>query len=187
MKKHLVVLRVLFPALLALLFITSCASVPPKGMSPVDLVASVDINRYLGRWYEIARFQHSFEKDILGATAEYSLREDGRVRVVNSGFKKSLDGKYTEVKAVAWVPDPGVPAALKVRFFNLFTSDYLIIGLDNENYQWAIVGNNSRNFLWLLAREPEIEEELFQHMVSIARSQGFDVSGLYRVPQKRRN
>ena len=167
-------------------FFFGCTSAPPKGMEELDLVDTVDVERYLGRWYEIARFQHRFEKNIVGATAEYSLMEDGKIRVVNSGFKGSLDGKYTQVKAVAWVPDPERPGALKVRFFNLFTSDYLIFGLDGENYEWALVGNNSRDFLWFLAREHEISDELLDKMKGIARSQGYDLSGLYLVPQKPR-
>ncbi len=171
----------LFAALFA-----GCAGGPPEGLGPLDLVDEVDVERYLGRWYEIARFQHRFEKNIVGAAADYSLREDGKIRVVNSGFKGSLDGKYTQVKAVAWVPDSDRPGALKVRFFNLFTSDYMIFGLDGENYEWALVGNNSRDFLWFLAREHTISEELLDKMKGIARSQGYDLSGLYLVPQKPR-
>jgi apolipoprotein D and lipocalin family protein len=158
-----------------------------KELGPVELVDTVDVERYLGRWYEIARFQSGFEKDIVGAAAEYSRMKNGKIRVVNSGFKNSLDGKYTQVKAVAWVPDPAVPAALKVRFFGLFAADYLIIGLDRENYEWAIVGNNSRNFLWFLSRTHEIDEALYKKMEDIARGQGFDVEALYRVPQKPRD
>jgi apolipoprotein D and lipocalin family protein len=170
---------------LSVLMLVSCASVP-GGLGPLQTVAPVDVERYLGRWYEIARFQHSFEKSIVGATAEYSLMEDGRIRVVNSGFKKTLEGRYTEVKAVAWVPDPSRPGALKVRFFGLFTSDYLIFGLDQEGYTWALVGSNSRDSLWFLARTPEISDELFERMKGLARAQGYDLSGLYEVPQKPR-
>jgi apolipoprotein D and lipocalin family protein len=173
-----------FSSLSALLLI-GCASMP-EGLGPLDTVASVDVQRYLGRWYEIARFQHRFEKSIVGATAEYSLREDGRIQVLNSGFKKDLDGAYSQVKAVAWVPDKARPGALRVRFFGLFTSDYLIFGLDAENYSWALVGSNTRDFLWFLARTPEISEELFSRMKEIARGQGYDLSGLYKVPQKAR-
>jgi lipocalin len=149
-------------------------------------VPEVDVSRYLGRWYEIARFQHRFEKSIVGATAEYSLREDGRIQVLNSGFKKTLDGPYTQVKAVAWVPDEARPGALKVRFFRLLTSDYLIFGLDQQDYAWALVGSDTRKFLWFLARTPEVNEELFSRMKDIARGQGYDLAGLYRVPQKPR-
>ncbi len=187
-RKHKVaeVLKAFCVASVAMFLLGSCASTPPKGMEPVDLVDSVDLERYLGRWYEIARYQSGFEKNIYGATAEYSLREDGKIQVVNSGFKNSLDGPYTEVRAVAWVPDPDVSAALKVRFFGLFASDYMIIGLDEEEYRWAVVANNSRDFLWFLAREHEIDERLYSHMEDIARSQGFDIDALFEVPQKPR-
>jgi apolipoprotein D and lipocalin family protein len=169
---------------LSLLFLGGASSA--EGLGPLETVAAVDVQKYLGRWYEIARFQHRFEKTIVGATAEYSLRGDGRIQVVNSGFKKDLNGPYSEVKAVAWVPDAARPGALKVRFFGLFTSDYLIFGLDAENYSWALVGSNTRKYLWLLARTPEISEELFAKMKDIAEGQGYDLSGLYKVPQKAR-
>jgi apolipoprotein D and lipocalin family protein len=171
---------------MALLFgLAGCASVP-GGVQPLDTVGSVDVQKYLGRWYEIARFQHGFEKSIVGATAEYSLRPDGRIQVVNSGFKKALDGRYTQVKAVAWVPDASKPGALKVKFFNLFTSDYLIFGLDQEGYSWALVGNDERKFVWFLSRTPTVSPELLAKMKAIAVSQGYDLSGLYLVPQKAR-
>ena len=153
---------------------------------PLALVPFLDPQRYLGRWYEIARYQHGFEKTLVGATAEYGLREDGKISVLNSGFKKTLDGKYTDVKAVAWIPDPAVPGALKVTFFGLFASDYLVFGLDQENYQWALVGENNRKYLWFLSRTPEVDPALFEQMKAIASSQGYDLSKLYIVPQKAR-
>jgi len=162
-----------------------CSSLPP-GMGPLTLVPAVDVSRYLGRWYEVARFQHGFEKTVVGATAEYSLRGDGTIQVVNSGFQKDLDGKYTEVKAVAWVPDANRSSALKVKFFGLFTSDYLIFGLDQEGYSWALVGSDSRDYLWFLSRTPEISADLLAMMKSIAIGQGYDLKGLSMVPQKQR-
>jgi len=180
MRKHVLIISV------AAIIITGCASGPPEGVPPLDLVDEVDVNRYLGRWYEIARFPHGFEKNIVGATAEYSLRDDGKIQVINSGFKKTLDGPYTQVKAVAWVPNPERPGALKVRFFRLFTADYLIFGLDTDNYQWALVGNQSREFLWLLARTPSIDNELYNKMVQLADNQGFETEKLVKVPQKPR-
>jgi len=153
---------------------------------PLDTVDSLDLQRYLGQWYEIARYQKGFEKNIYGTTAEYSLREDGRIKVVNSGFKNSLDGPYTSVEAVAWRPDDQVPGALKVRFFKLFTSDYLVFGLDEENYQWALVGNNERDSLWFLSRTHEISDETMTEMENIAAAQGYDLSELFIVPQKPR-
>ena len=155
-------------------------------LKPLTLVDSLDKQRYLGRWYEVARFQHSFEKSLVGVTAEYSVRSDGRIRVVNSGFRDELNGPYREAIGVAWIPDPRRPAALKVRFFWPFSGNYLVFGLDEQDYSWALVGDNSRRYLWFLARTPGISRELLEKMKQIARDQGYDLSGLYEVPQKAR-
>jgi len=176
--------RNIISVFVAALIFASTAYAAPK--DPLDLVSSLDLERYLGRWYEIARYQHSFEKDLVGATAEYSLRSDGRVDVVNSGFKKTLDGTLSSVKALAWRPDEAKPGALKVRFFGLFTSDYLVFGLDEKDYSWALVGNDSRKFLWFLSRTPTVSDELWGKMRAIAEAQGYDLSKLYEVPQKAR-
>jgi apolipoprotein D and lipocalin family protein len=178
-------MKALLGASVAVLALLGCAGIP-RGLGPLRLVETVDTGRYLGRWYEIARFQHSFEKSIVGATAEYSLQADGRIQVVNSGFRNDLEGPATRVKGVAWVPDPRRPAALKVQFFWPFAGDYLIFGLDEENYSWALVGADSREYLWFLARTPEISDDLYEKMLQIARDQGYDVSKLYKVPQKLR-
>lgn len=177
-------LRILPLLLLSIISLTGCAT-RVFADDPLDTVESLDLERYLGQWYEIARYQKGFEKNIVGATAEYSLRKDGRVQVVNSGFKKTLDGSYTSVKAVAWRPDEAKPGALKVKFFGLFTSDYLVFGLD-EAYQWALVGNNERDSLWFLSRTHEVSEETMEEMKTIAAREGYDLSQLYIVPQKLR-
>lgn len=178
-------IKTLSSSLALVLFFVGCAGTP-DALEPLDLVPTVDTARYLGRWYEIARYQHGFERGIVGATAMYSLRDDGRIQVVNSGFKNTLEGRYTEVKAVAWVPDPARPAALKVKFFGLFTSDYLVFGLDQENYTWALVGADDRGFLWFLSRTPTVPEQTFATMKRIAQEQGYDLDDLYLVPQKER-
>lgn len=162
-----------------------CSSIP-RGLGPLAVVDTVDAKRYVGRWYEIARFQHGFESDVVGATAEYSLNPDGTIAVVNSGFKKTLDGPYTEVKAVARIPDPTKPSRLKVKFFGLFESDYLIFGLDQSDYSWALVGEDSRDYIWFLARTPTVDESLFEQMKAIALAQGYQLDKLYKVPQKER-
>ena len=95
---------------------------------PLETVESLDLEKYLGRWYEIARFDSSFERDIYGATAEYSLRADGKIDVLNSGFKGSLEGPYTSVNAIAWRPENTEPGKLKVKFFKLFSADYMVFG-----------------------------------------------------------
>jgi lipocalin len=118
------------------------------------LVPQLDPVLYAGKWYEIARYQQGFEKGLVGVKAEYTIRPDGKIDVVNSGLKKDLDGKLSSVKAVAWRPDSSRQGALKVRFFGLFAADYLVFGLDDKEYQWALVGNDSRKFLWFLSRSP---------------------------------
>jgi len=175
----------LFAPVLAATALLGCTSTP-RGMAPLALVDRLDLQRYLGRWYEIARFTKGFERDIVGATAEYTLRPDGKVQVLNSGFRGSVDGPYTQAKGTAWVPDPRRPAALKVSFFWPFAADYLVFGLDEENYSWALVGSNSRDYLWFLARTPEISDELYQRMRQLAQDQGYDLSRLEKVPQKPR-
>jgi apolipoprotein D and lipocalin family protein len=162
-----------------------CASIP-AGLGPLKVVDTVNATRYLGRWYEVARFPHPFERTIVGATAEYSLRADGKIAVLNSGFDGSLTGPYTEVTAVARIPDPTAPARLKVTFFGLFDADYLIFGLDNENYSWALVGSDTRDFLWFLSRTPTVDDSLFARMKEIALSQGYKLEKLEKVPQKAR-
>jgi apolipoprotein D and lipocalin family protein len=176
---------ILVPPLLAALALFGCAGTP-RGLGPLRLVDALDVQRYLGRWYEIARFTKSFERDLVGTTAEYGLRPDRRIQVVNSGFRGTLDGPYTEARGTAWAPDPRRPAALKVSFFWPFAGDYLVFGLDQEGYSWALVGSDSRDYLWFLARTPEISDELFQKMRQLAEDQGYNLKDLYKVPQKPR-
>jgi apolipoprotein D and lipocalin family protein len=173
-------------ALAAALAASAFAPLFAEPQAPLELVPRLDPSSYAGKWYEIARFQQGFEKDLVAVKAEYRVRPDGRIDVVNSGLKKSLDGKLSSIKALAWRPDPSKPGALKVRFFGLFASDYLVFGLDDKDYQWAIVGNDSRKFLWFLSRSPSAPPEVFEMMKGIAEGQGYDMSKLYIVPQKER-
>ena len=177
--------RLGFLAVAVAAILAGCASTP-RGLSPLAVVDKLEVQRYMGRWYEVARFQHGFERGIVGATAEYSLNPNGTVTVVNSGFKNSLEGKYTEVRGVARIPDTAKPSRLKVKFFGLFEADYLVFGLDDSEYGWALVGSDSRSFLWFLSRTPEIDEALYDRMKSIAEAQGYKLESLYKVPQKSR-
>jgi lipocalin len=161
----------------------SCATAETKD-SPLETVPSLDIPSYMGRWYEIARYPHGFEKNLVGAVADYTLRSDGKVSVVNSAFKKTLDGKYTQVKAVARRIDDSFPGRLKVKFFGLFNSDYLVFALDREAYQWALVGDDSRKYLWILSRTAEISPQLLEQLKALATEAGYDMTKLYYVPQK---
>jgi lipocalin len=142
-----------------------------------------DLERYLGTWYEIARFPHSFEKDLVGVTATYSLRKDGKIDVLNQGFLHTLDGKLKKAKGKAKIPDPDEPRRLKVSFFLFFFSDYLVLELDEKNYQWALIGSSSPDYLWVLSRKPVLQGDVYEMLLNKAVNRGYDLSNLQKVPQ----
>jgi apolipoprotein D and lipocalin family protein len=161
-----------------LIIFTSCSS----QMKTLKTVPEVDLNRYTGKWYEIARLPNSFEKGLVCCTAEYGLRADGKISVTNSGVKEDSD-KVSSVTGKAWVPDPAEPGRLKVQFFWPFAGGYYIFHLDQENYQYALVGTPSRKYLWILAREPKIDDSLYLELMGIAVKNGFTVEELLKVRQ----
>lgn len=147
---------------------------------PVQSVAKVDLNRYLGKWYEIASFPMFFQRQCTGdTTAEYSLRPDGEVKVVN---RCRTEKGFDEAVGRAWtVPGTG-DAQLKVSFFWPFRADYWIIGLDDE-YRWAVVANPNRKYLWILSRTPQLPKEQLDTALRIAVRQGFDLTELKYTDQ----
>ncbi|MGC8865801.1 MAG: lipocalin family protein [Bacteroidales bacterium] len=151
-------------------------------MTEKTVIQNFDIKRYLGTWYEIARYDHRFEKGLVGVTATYSLKEDGTLKVVNSGYKNSLNGKRSEVVGKAKIPDPTVPARLKVSFFWFFYGDYFVLELDNE-YQWAAVGSKSDKYLWILSRIPQMQDSVYDNLLKRLQRRGYDTSRLIKVPQ----
>lgn len=156
-----------------------------KQMVKIDTttVKYVDINRYLGKWYEIARFPHSFEKDLVGVTATYSMREDGKINVLNQGFKKALNGPLKQAGGKAKIPDSNEPGRLKVSFFLCFYADYFILELDEEDYQYALIGSSSDKYLWILCRQPVMPSETYEMLVSRAKERGYDTGRLIVVEQ----
>jgi apolipoprotein D and lipocalin family protein len=148
----------------------------------IPAVCDLDLNRYLGTWYEIARMPQGFEEGLDNVTATYSLLEGGRIQVLNSGTK---DGSRREAKAVAWVPDPGCTGELLVSFFRPFRSRYRVILLDKENYSYAVVAGGKLSYLWILSRKPVISDELFGELMSFVSSKGFDTARIIRVPQEK--
>lgn len=141
-------------------------------------VRSMDLNRYLGTWYEIARFDHSFERGIDYAQAHYSLNTDGTVRVLNSGLK---DGKFKSSKGKAFAPDAVKnPALLRVSFFGPFYSDYRVMML-TPDYKYALVGSGSDKYLWILSRTPRIPKDIMAAIIKEAKDRGYDTSKLIWV------
>jgi len=162
---------------LAMLTVLGCAGKPPEG---VDVVTGFELDRYLGTWYEIARLDHSFERGLSEVTAEYALRADGSVNVLNRGYDAAR-GQWRKTEGRAIFAGDSSVGSLLVSFFGPFYGGYHIIALDKEDYTWAMVAGPTRNFLWLLARSPELEEEVFEELVAQARELDFPVEELIVV------
>ncbi|MFZ2053622.1 MAG: lipocalin family protein [Candidatus Aminicenantales bacterium] len=149
---------------------------------PLQVVPRVDLNRYLGTWYEIATIPQRFQKDCVGVTATYTLRDDGKIEVLNKCRKKTLDGEIKTAKGKAWVVDKETNAKLKVQFFWPFRGDYWIIELDPD-YQYAVVGHPGRKYLWILSRTPQMDEALYQNLMQRIANKGYDLSLIKRTLQ----
>lgn len=160
----------------------AAGSSPSRSTRDIPLVENFQLERYLGTWYEIVRLPHGFEKNLEQVTATYSLKNDGKIRVLNRGFH-TRKGKWSEAEGRAWMPDVGEPARLKVSFFLFFAADYRVIALDETGYSWAMVTSGSRKYLWILSRSPRMEEALLSDLIRQAEGWGFPVEQLIRVPQ----
>lgn len=159
---------------LAMIFSTTYSQTKPS------VVREVDLKRYAGTWYEIARLPNTFEKGLRCITATYELREDGRITVINRGHKISDPSKISTARGVAWLPDKKVTSKLKVQFFWPFSGDYWIIDLDKD-YRYVLVGDPSFRYLWILARDKKIDEAIIKKLLDKAVENGFDVKPVIRV------
>jgi apolipoprotein D and lipocalin family protein len=152
-------------------------------MPELKTVEHVDVARYMGAWYEIAKFPQWFEKGLVGVTANYTLLPNGKVRVINSGYKKDFNGKLKTSKGKAWIVDKTTNAKLKVSFFWPFAGNYWILEL-GKDYDYAVVGDNSRNYIWILSRKPQMDETLYNDLLQRIQAKGFDISKLEKNPQQ---
>ena len=158
-----------------LLTLTACAAPGPR--PPAGL--TVTWSRYTGTWYELARFDHSFERDLVGVTATYRALPDDRIEVINAGHRTTLDGPRKEARASAVVTGP---ASLSVTFFWPFSGDYRVLALDPD-YRWAVVGSSSTDYLWFLHRAPQASPADWEAMNHAATAAGLDLTHLIRVAQ----
>jgi len=149
----------------------------PDGVKPVQ---DFEIERYLGTWYEIARLDHSFERGLSNVTAQYSLRDDGGVSVINRGFKTSAK-KWEEAKGKAYFVDDKTLGKLKVSFFGPFYGAYNVIALDEKAYQWSLVVGPDTGYMWILSRTPLLDKAIVDELVSVAKSHGFNTDDLIFV------
>lgn len=138
---------------------------------------AIDLNKFLGTWYEIARFDHSFERDMQKVTAEYILQPDGKIKVINSGYR---DGKFKETIGKAKTTDTS--GLLRVSFFLNFYSDYRVLMVDND-YQYILIGGSSPKYLWIMSRTPQISNEILQKLINAAKERGYDTDKLIFVEQ----
>ena len=138
---------------------------------------AINLNKYLGKWYEIARFDHSFERDMQKVTAEYKLLPDGQIQVINAGYR---DGKFKETIGKAKTTDTS--GLLRVSFFLNFYSDYRVLMIDKD-YQYVLIGGNSPKYLWILSRTPQLSENVLQNIINVAKEKGYDTSKLIFVEQ----
>lgn len=164
--------------LLSSLLLASCLG-RPDGVSPVE---QLDTQRYLGTWYEVARLDHSFERGLSNVTADYSMREDGGLRVINRGYSAE-EGDWQQAEGRAYTIEEDQPGHLKVSFFGPFFGSYVVFELDPD-YQYAFVAGNTTNYLWLLARTPSVSDALKTHFLQRAEILGFEVEDLIFVDQE---
>lgn len=162
--------------ILFLILLSGCTSLPED----IKPIIGFELDRYLGTWYEIARLDHSFERGLSKVTADYSMREDGGVRVINRGYNAEKN-KWNEAEGKAYFVDGPNIGKLKVSFFGPFYGGYNILALDKENYQYSLVAGPGLNYLWILARTPDLDQSIIIELVKKAKSLGFPVKDLMYV------
>lgn len=166
----------MIPIFLISLVVAGCLGMPET----VTPVKQFELNRYLGKWYEIARLDHSFERGLERVTAEYSLREDGGVAVVNRGYAPKGD-KWKVAEGKAYFVNDKNEGYLKVSFFGPFYGSYVIFELEKENYEYAFISGPDTSYLWLLSRTPKLPQDLIDKFIQRSKDLGFDVNNLIFV------
>jgi apolipoprotein D and lipocalin family protein len=176
-------MKLVSPLLLCLVA-TACSTSTTKRLQLPELrtVGSVDLSRYLGSWYEIANFPQSFQRGCTASTATYTPRADGEIDVLNRCRLNSLDGPEKAAHGRARVVDQATHAKLEVSFFRPFWGDYWIIDL-GANYEYAVVGHPSRDYLWILSRTPAMAPEIYDGVVGRLAAQGYETKRLVRTAQ----
>lgn len=170
----------------ALAALAACAPQPERRTSdtPLTTVAEVNLERYLGRWYEIARYDSRFERGCDGVTADYAMREDGLISVINTCYREGLDGPAETADGRARVVPGSSNAKLEVSFFGPFWGDYWVIELDEAEYQWAVVSEPRGRYLWILSRTPQMNPDVLDARLARLNAIGFDTGALVWPEQR---
>jgi apolipoprotein D and lipocalin family protein len=161
------------------LVLTACSGMPDN----ITPVKNFELDRYLGKWYEIARLDHSFERGLEKITAEYTLREDGGISVINRGYSPK-DDEWNVAEGKAYFVNGDDEGYLKVSFFGPFYGSYVIFELDEENYQYAFISGPNTSYLWLLSRTPTLPKEVINRFIQITKELGFSTSDLIIANQE---
>lgn len=169
---------------LAVLLLNGCAAINQQvNFPPMKVVEDVEIEKYMGKWFEIASIPMSFQQDCTGTSATYTLNPDKTVKVFNQCFENSLDGPERNIEGKAWVDDKQLNSKLKVQFFWPFSGDYWLIELDKD-YQYAVVGHPSRNYLWILSRKAKLDSDIYGQLLNNISSQGYDLNRVVKTLQR---
>ena len=161
---------------IGLVALTGCLGMPES----VRPVSGFELNNYLGKWYEVARLDHSFERGLTRVTAEYRMRDDGGVSVLNRGYAES-ENEWQEADGKAYFVESPTDGYLKVSFFGPFYGSYVVFELDRDNYSYAFVSGPNTDYLWLLSRTPSVEPEIIEKFIRMSAERGFDTSSLIYV------
>ncbi len=171
-----------FSLAILILFLSGCGNVRvPEGIEPVQ---AFEVQRYLGKWYEIARLDHSFERGMDRVTADYALRDDGGIDVINRGFDNE-DQEFSEAHGRAYFVASSQTGYLKVSFFRPFYGAYVIFALDEKDYSYALVSGPERKYLWILSRTPKLDARIQKSLIEKAKNAGFDTEKLIFVKHDR--
>ncbi|EPZ7321221.1 lipocalin family protein [Vibrio mimicus] len=171
-------MRAIFLILCAVL-LNGCLGMPES----VKPVSDFELNNYLGKWYEVARLDHSFERGLSQVTAEYSVRNDGGVSVLNRGYSEEKS-EWKEAEGKAYFVNGSTDGYLKVSFFGPFYGSYVVFELDRENYSYAFVSGPNTEYLWLLSRTPTVERGILDKFIEMSKERGFDTNRLIYVQQQ---
>jgi apolipoprotein D and lipocalin family protein len=165
--------------MISTLLLGGCLGMPES----VKPVSGFELNNYLGKWYEIARLDHSFERGLSQVTAEYSLKNDGGVLVLNRGFSEA-DNEWKKAEGKAYFVNAASEGYLKVSFFGPFYGSYVVFELDHKGYEYAFVSGPNTDYLWLLARTPSVEPDVLQTFLDMSKERGFNTENLIYVQHK---
>lgn len=164
-----------------LALLTGCSTLPPED---VTIVTPFDLSKYAGKWFEIARLDHTFERGLTDINAHYSQRADGRIQVINRGFNTE-SARWKDTLGVADFADTPNRGALKVSFFWPIYGGYNVVALDEVNYRWSLVMGPNRDYFWILSRDRHLDAELKQTLIEKARKLGINTDQLIWTPQTR--